>query len=56
MFSCVLIATISAGAPCPDGPCVSSPRVGVNVPFSSVGAAELSARCLTLCGEEVSTL
>ena len=47
------LTALSAKAVCPSEPCVPLSRNGLNEPFSSLKAAELSARCLTACGAEV---
>ena len=33
--------------------CARPSGVNINMPFPSLGEAELSGRCLTVCGEEV---
>ena len=47
------LTALSAEAVCPNVACVPLSRDGLNEPFSSLEAAELSARCLTACGAEV---
>lgn len=55
MLLLVLWCTFNADATCQSDQCASLSRNGINRPFSSLSEAELSARCLTICGEEVDT-
>ena len=49
----VLHCLLTAEGVCPSEACIPLSRNGLNEPFSSLGEAELSARCLTQCGAEV---